>query len=337
MAEETLDIAQIVTSEPGLTTLQTLMDDPRQWTTSELVDTAGHQIEDHAIEETQEYAALHATLFSGVLPEMEREGIVTFERERGIVELTRPGYDYGQLLGLDGGTTTHDGVGRITGLELDELLDVYSSDRRQAVLAVLTELGGSGTLSEIVTEVAERETTEDMSEEQKQKRVWTSLRQLHMPRLDDSGLVDYIDVDEPTVTDNGRAVREIMEQIEAQYAGQLDVDLSLAYDLLQNRRRRWVIELLATADGGPKQLDLLGLSKEVAAGENEKPIPELTDTERKRVYVSLYQTHLPRLDQAGIVDFDHEQGTVTLRSDGRTLHQMQSDLVERCSGASLLE
>ena len=53
----------------------------------------------------------------------------------------------------------------------------------------------------------------------------------------------------------------------------------------------------------------------VASRENETTVEEVTDEERQRVYISLYQTHLPKLESAGLVQYDEEERNVTLVSD----------------------
>lgn len=83
----------------------------------------------------------------------------------------------------------------------------------------------------------------------------------------------------------------------------------LVFDVLSSPRRRYVLYYLRQHGD---EVELGTLSAEVAAWENEKPVEELTDQERKRVYVSLYQTHIPKLSDAGIVEYDQESGTVSL-------------------------
>jgi DNA-binding transcriptional ArsR family regulator len=85
-----------------------------------------------------------------------------------------------------------------------------------------------------------------------------------------------------------------------------------AYDLLSNARRRFVISYLRDRS---EPVALSTLSEEVAAWENETPPPDLTDQQIKRVYVSLYQTHLPKLSEAGLVDYDRDAGRVQLTSN----------------------
>lgn len=82
----------------------------------------------------------------------------------------------------------------------------------------------------------------------------------------------------------------------------------VVFDLLSSSRRRFVLYYLRTETESVKLTDL---SDEVAAWEYETPIEELTEQERKRAYVSLYQTHVPKLVEAGLVDHA-DDGTVQL-------------------------
>lgn len=81
------------------------------------------------------------------------------------------------------------------------------------------------------------------------------------------------------------------------------------YDLLSNGRRRFVISKLRRAE---EPLSVSDLSEAVAAWENDVPQSELTDKQIKRVYVSLYQIHIPKLDEAGLVEYDKDSGLVEL-------------------------
>jgi hypothetical protein len=79
------------------------------------------------------------------------------------------------------------------------------------------------------------------------------------------------------------------------------------YQLLSNHRRRHTIHFLKHVDDSTTLSDL---AEQIAAWEQEKPVNELTSDERKRVYTSLQQTHLPRLADAGMITF--EDGAVEL-------------------------
>ncbi|MFC7231956.1 hypothetical protein ACFQMM_12050 [Saliphagus sp. GCM10025308] len=73
------------------------------------------------------------------------------------------------------------------------------------------------------------------------------------------------------------------------------------FDLLSNHRRRYAIHHLKQTD---EPVELGALAEQVAAWELEKEVQGLTSAERKRVYTSLQQTHLPALERAGMVEFD---------------------------------
>lgn len=85
----------------------------------------------------------------------------------------------------------------------------------------------------------------------------------------------------------------------------------LVFDILSSSRRRFVIYYLRQVD---EPVDLTELAEEVAAWENECSVEELTTQQRKRVYVSLYQTHVPKLESVNLVDYDRDSGDVSLTS-----------------------
>lgn len=74
------------------------------------------------------------------------------------------------------------------------------------------------------------------------------------------------------------------------------------FDLISNHRRRYVIHYCTSVDDG--RIELSDLAEQVAAWELEKEIDQLTSDERKTVYTSLQQTHLPRLERAGMITFE---------------------------------
>jgi hypothetical protein len=83
----------------------------------------------------------------------------------------------------------------------------------------------------------------------------------------------------------------------------------VVFDLLSNPRRRYVLYYLSEVD---EPIQLRDLADQVSSWENEIPVDELSNQQRKRVYVSLYQTHIPKLEDAGVVSYDSESGYVSL-------------------------
>ncbi|MFC4247481.1 hypothetical protein ACFOZ7_10790 [Natribaculum luteum] len=79
------------------------------------------------------------------------------------------------------------------------------------------------------------------------------------------------------------------------------------FDLLRNQRRRYVVQYLKQDE---RPVELGDLAQQVAAWEYETTLEGVTPEQRKRVYTTLQQTHLPKMDQAGILTFDSDQGLI---------------------------
>ena len=91
--------------------------------------------------------------------------------------------------------------------------------------------------------------------------------------------------------------------------GEASLSSSDVYDVLSDKRRRYAIHYLKQVG---ERVNVRDLAEQVAAWENDKPIERLDSQERKRVYISLYQSHLSTLADQGIVDYDEDAGTVEL-------------------------
>lgn len=87
------------------------------------------------------------------------------------------------------------------------------------------------------------------------------------------------------------------------------LDEGQIHDVLRNDRRRLTINCLQEA--ADSSLSLGELAEQVAALETgQSPPPR---DKRQSVYVSLQQTHLPKLEKLDIVAYDAEDKTVRLR------------------------
>lgn len=79
------------------------------------------------------------------------------------------------------------------------------------------------------------------------------------------------------------------------------------FHLLQNERRRRALQYIL--DRGDT-VDMREIAERLAAIENDVDVVELTSAQRKRVYVSLYQCHLPKLDEAAVIDYNKDRGRI---------------------------
>lgn len=86
------------------------------------------------------------------------------------------------------------------------------------------------------------------------------------------------------------------------------------FDILSNPRRRCILHYLKQHDG---RAELRELVEYVAAWENDTTVKQIGSTERKRVYTALRQSHLDRMADAGVVEYDNDRGRVTLTDDAR--------------------
>lgn len=77
--------------------------------------------------------------------------------------------------------------------------------------------------------------------------------------------------------------------------------------VLSNYRRRYAIEYLLD---NRREIPLRELAEGLAAWENDVAEDATTGSQRKRAYVALRQTHLPKLDELGIVEYDTARGVV---------------------------
>ena len=78
---------------------------------------------------------------------------------------------------------------------------------------------------------------------------------------------------------------------------------SSVFSLLSNDRRLRVIEILSNTD----HRTIRGIADEIARSETDG---EPGAYDRKKSHISLYQCHMPKMDDAGIVEWDKRSGSV---------------------------
>lgn len=79
------------------------------------------------------------------------------------------------------------------------------------------------------------------------------------------------------------------------------------FHILQNERRRRVLEYLADKEG-PE--DMRDIAEQVAAWEHDTTVQALSSDQRQRVYIALYQSHLPKLADFGLITYNRSRGIV---------------------------
>lgn len=95
--------------------------------------------------------------------------------------------------------------------------------------------------------------------------------------------------------------------------GEPETDAELTRDdifhVLQCRRRRLVLKYLHEYTGD-EPADMSDIAEHIAALEHDTTVDALRSKQRQRVYIALYQSHLPKMDDAGVVDYNQDRGLV---------------------------
>lgn len=94
---------------------------------------------------------------------------------------------------------------------------------------------------------------------------------------------------------------------EPEAESETNISRDTMYKMLANERRRYTIHYLKEQDD---EVPLGLLAEQVGAWEHDLDTNQLTSDQRKTVYTALQQRHLPKLDEAGIVEFDKRAGAV---------------------------
>lgn len=79
------------------------------------------------------------------------------------------------------------------------------------------------------------------------------------------------------------------------------------FHILQNERRRRVLQYLSDTESA---VDMRDIAEQVAAWEHDTTVQQLTSDQRQRVYIALYQSHLPKLADFGLITYNRSRGVV---------------------------
>ncbi|ADJ13729.1 DUF7344 domain-containing protein [Halalkalicoccus jeotgali] len=79
------------------------------------------------------------------------------------------------------------------------------------------------------------------------------------------------------------------------------------FHILQNERRRRVLQYLSDTEG---TVDMRDIAEQVAAWEHDTTVQQLTSNQRQRVYIALYQSHLPKLADFDLITYNRSRGVV---------------------------
>ncbi|WP_222914495.1 hypothetical protein [Natrinema sp. SYSU A 869] len=101
---------------------------------------------------------------------------------------------------------------------------------------------------------------------------------------------------------------------------QAQESINSVFEVFAHHRRRYALRELRRHANPMKLADL---ADELAVRENETPITDVPADEVKRIYMSLYHTYIPKLEEADLVCYDQEQDSVTLAEQAKHIEQYQ--------------
>jgi DNA-binding transcriptional ArsR family regulator len=95
-------------------------------------------------------------------------------------------------------------------------------------------------------------------------------------------------------------------------SSELTIDRDDLFHILRNQRRRFALHHLKHRE---QAVDVGSLATQIAAWENEVPVEQVTSKQRRRVYNALQQTHVPELEETGVVEVDRREVALTDRAE----------------------
>jgi DNA-binding transcriptional ArsR family regulator len=141
------------------------------------------------------------------------------------------------------------------------------------------------------------------------------------PESDHATGDEQIDPSGDATTPSDAQNQQVDQQTETETGGEPETETlspDVIFEVLKNERRRLALRYLR---GRESKVSLGKLAEHIAAIENDKDVSMVRSNERKRVYVGLYQCHLPKMDDMGIVEFNRGRGLIELTDQAEQLFE----------------
>lgn len=109
-------------------------------------------------------------------------------------------------------------------------------------------------------------------------------------------------------------------------------DASDVYELVSNERRRFTIKYVVEHDDGDG-VTLDDLATAIAFVESDvESIEKVSSKQRKRPYIGLYQVHLPKLENAAILEVDKRANHIYATDAAETVAEIIDEIEDRLVG-----
>jgi len=111
-------------------------------------------------------------------------------------------------------------------------------------------------------------------------------------------------------------LRQIVERNQNN-CDETELDPATVYEMLNNRRRRCILQYLAFQDDRPVAVS--DLADDLSRHHNE---------DRTAIYVAAIQSHLPKMSQAGVCSYDQNRKLIELTPRGRSVIEVHQAVME---------
>lgn len=99
----------------------------------------------------------------------------------------------------------------------------------------------------------------------------------------------------------------------AEFVENKPITYEIMFTVLSHERRRYALYCLRKYR---TPMALADLADEVARLEHgTRPLTEISEEEVKRIYVDLYHSHVPKMEDANLLEYDQERDSVRLEHD----------------------
>lgn len=151
------------------------------------------------------------------------------------------------------------------------------------------------------------------------KSIQVTTHQHHFPKLEDEDIINHYPeeglVEPKPVADEYAEMIEERPYKDSPFPGAdipVDADNILttdgAYEVLSNDRRRYTLGYMGNRT--EEKFTLGELSEHVAERLKMPDEEPISSSERKTAYISLAQCHLPKLDRAGVIEYNDDRKTL---------------------------
>lgn len=117
---------------------------------------------------------------------------------------------------------------------------------------------------------------------------------------------------------NGRTDLVGTEPVDGSVDGDFDapsvLELDGVFTALSHARRRYLLYLLVNGRG---EAVASSLAAEVASLERDKPVGEVSDDERSEVLTALHHSHLPKLADLDLIEYERDENVVRAENTER--------------------